>query len=549
MKKLDTLQVSSLEKVYGDCSRFDRTEELYVLRGEEFSYQIVCTGETDDFFERGTLTIEAQTDIDADINITRVQNVPVGMASFPDHFDDDYLTKEPGYLPDALIPIENNMLEFVSGIPHVLWVNVKPHENAACGTHKISVKLTDNTGTQAEENILIHISEKTLSEQKLIFTQWFHTDCIADVHNVKIFSPAHWKLIEKYIDKATQNGVNMILTPVFTPPLDTARGGERPCVQLVDIYKNKNGYSFDFKKLKRFVNICLRHGIKYFEIAHLFTQWGADATPNIMAHTDDGYKRIFGWDVTADSCEYKQFLSAFIPAIVEFFEKLNLKDRLYFHISDEPEKKHKEAYTYAKSVVAPLVGDCKIIDALSDYEFYSEGIVENPVVGIDFIHDFLNHGVKPWAYYCCAHTNEVSNRFIAMPSHRNRVLGIIMYKYDIEGFLHWGYNFYNSFLSKEKINPYLVTDAKLNLPSGDAFSVYPYEDGVAESLRIKVFYEGLQDMRALYALEEEIGREKVIKLIDDLAGMDITFKQYPHSADYILSLRKAVYSLLSNGQE
>ena len=38
---------------------------------------------------------------------------------------------------------------------------------------------------------------------------------------------------------ATDHGINMILIPVLTPPLDTAEGGERTTVQLVDItYEN-----------------------------------------------------------------------------------------------------------------------------------------------------------------------------------------------------------------------------------------------------------------------------------------------------------------------
>ena len=51
-----------------------------------------------------------------------------------------------------------------------------------------------------------------------------------------------------------------------------------------------------------------------------------------------------------------------------------------------------------------------------------------------------------------------------------------LYKYKIIGILHWGYNFYNSQFSLEKINPYQVTDAGGAFPSGDAFLVYPGED-------------------------------------------------------------------------
>lgn len=63
-------------------------------------------------------------------------------------------------------------------------------------------------------------------------------------------APAHWRLIDQFVGMAAQNGVNMILTPLFTPPLDTQVGGERPTVQLVDVIVMDRGYSFGFGKLK-----------------------------------------------------------------------------------------------------------------------------------------------------------------------------------------------------------------------------------------------------------------------------------------------------------
>ena len=42
----------------------------------------------------------------------------------------------------------------------------------------------------------------------------------------------------------------MLLTPVFTPPLDTAIGGERRTVQLVDVHVTENGYTFGFDKFE-----------------------------------------------------------------------------------------------------------------------------------------------------------------------------------------------------------------------------------------------------------------------------------------------------------
>ena len=88
----------------------------------------------------------------------------------------------------------------------------------------------------------------------------------------------------------------MILTPLFTPPLDTEVGGERPTVQLVKVIQQNDQYSFHFTLLDRWIDLCLQCGIKYFEMTHLFTQWGAKYAPKIMAEVNGVETRIFGWD-------------------------------------------------------------------------------------------------------------------------------------------------------------------------------------------------------------------------------------------------------------
>ena len=55
---------------------------------------------------------------------------------------------------------------------------------------------------------------------------------------------------------------------------------------------------------------------------------------------------------------------------------------------------------------------------------------------------------------------------------------------------------------------------------------------------------GIQDMRALDLLADIIGRDKAIKLIDDIAGMDITFRDYPANAYFIQLLRRRVNELI-----
>ena len=49
---------------------------------------------------------------------------------------------------------------------------------------------------------------------------------------------------------AVKNGMNMVLMPAFTPPLDTPVGKERKTVQLVGVDFDGKNYKFDFSLLE-----------------------------------------------------------------------------------------------------------------------------------------------------------------------------------------------------------------------------------------------------------------------------------------------------------
>jgi len=189
------------------------------------------------------------------------------------------------------------------------------------------------------------------------------------------------------------------------------------------------------------------------------------------------------------------------------------------------------------------------MDALSHYEFYEKGLLDVPVTCTTKIGPFLEHHIEnQWAYYCCSQHENVSNRFLAMPSYRNRIIGLQLYKYQMQGFMQWGFNFYNSRCSTYPINPFLTTSADLTFPSGDPFSVYPGRNGPQLSLRTMVFYDALQDLGVCRLLEETMGHDAVVELIEQEAGLELRFDNYPRSAAYLLDLREKMVDRIAAAQ-
>ena len=543
MNNISFKQISSLEKIFIETPP-DAKEisDASVLKGEEYSYQIAFSDITDKAFASKTdLYIKINSKLSEYITIRRVMNIPSELSIYSHDYDDGYYPYKSGLFPDALIPLENDRIYVVPNKWYSVWISVNVPQDIEPGKYDIDI-IFENDDFSEVKTLKLEIIDLILKKQELKFTQWFHSDCIASIHNVKIFSNEHWNLIEKYIKIAASNGINMLLTPIFTPPLDTQIGGERPTVQLVDCKFENGKYSFNFDKLTKWIDICKKSGIEYFEISHLFTQWGAKCAPKIEVMENGNLIKKFGWHTEATGEEYSIFLNSFLPELIKYLDEKGIASSTYFHISDEPNDEHMDSYKKARNSVLSHIKNFKIIDALSDFEFYKQGLVEIPVPSSNHINHFLECDDIPerWAYYCCAQTSKVSNRFFAMPSTRNRIIGAQFSKFNIEGFLHWGYNFYYSQFSKDVINPYNTTDAWGAFPSGDAFSVYPYKDGVAESIRLKVFKDALQDLRAMKMLEEFKGKDFVLKIIEEECGMELKFDQFPFWGDYILSYRERI---------
>ncbi len=532
---LETRLLSSLSKVFADQELDDGIfGRASCLRGEVFSFQLAYRART---LLKG-IEVEVDSSLEQYISVREVGLAP---CEFPGaRFDDDVLRTTPGLYPDPLYALVRG-LDAPPSQWRALWVQVRVPARRVSGRHEIALRLVHGGHVLARETFVLDIVPQALPAQKLVHTSWFHADCIATHYGDPVWSAGHWRRIEQFMHSAVDHGVNMLLTPLFTPPLDTQVGGERPTVQLIGVEKRGASYRFDFRRLRRWVNLADRCGVRYFEMAHFFTQWGAAHCPKVVATVAGRERKIFGWKDSASGAAYRAFLDQFLPQLVRFIRANGLERRVYFHVSDEPHKDHVEAFSKAAAIVHGHLRGFPFIDALSDIEYYERGLVHHPIPASNHIEPFVERGIKNlWTYYCVSQWDRVSNRFFNMPSARNRMLGAQLYKYDLAGFLQWGFNFYYAQYSTRPVNPFLETDAGRAFPSGDAFLVYPGQEGPIDSIRGQVFREALQDQRALQLLEKLQGRPKTVRLLQQGAASPITMKEYPRSMDWLLAMRERV---------
>ena len=546
--------ISALEKCFLDQQIWEKKAVIggSMLKNERYSFQVCYQMDQTKELCNGVryAVMEVISPIRDRITVRKVQSVPSQLPLYTKQRDYAVLRTQPGLYPDALIPMSDDRIAFMNTL-NALWLDVEGDDTVDAGVYPIKLRFRPVHGATGEyrddmdpveTEFQLEVIDASLPKQTTKVTHWFHCDCLQVYYGTEAFDERHWQIIETFMKIAVKNGINMILTPLFTPPLDTAVGGERPTTQLVGVRKEGSAYFFDFSRLERWIKLCDRVGVEYFEINHMFTQWGANHCPKIMALVEGREKRIFGWESDAAGEEYRDFLNQFIPQFLSFMQSMNGADqRCYFHLSDEPSAQHLDQYVKVHDVLVPLLEGYPVFDALSHVEYFDRGMVQIPVPDVSHIEPFLDREIpERWAYYCCGMAEGTSNRFMALPSYRNRILGAQMYKHGIKGFLHWGYNFYFNQFSYQPVDPWICTDGDGFVPSGDAFVVYPGKDGsCVESLRLKVFHDALQDQRAMELCESLYGKAYVISLIEEGIG-ELKFNICPQDPECLLRLREKI---------
>ena len=542
---LQTRIVSSLEKVFcADRLDAESIDHLTLLRGETGSFQIACRSE-----ERCLVDCTLRGAEGGPVfTIRHVESVPSLLPAMPD--DPFILTSDPGLFPDPLLP--GNRLTTVRGKWNAFWVTAAVPPEAEPGRYEVEIRLRCSRSPAPwrlpppRETVLrftVEVLAPLLAPQRLKNTIWFYADCILSRYQLECWGERHWQVLEHYLRNLASHGGNMLYTPLWSVPLDTMPGTERPTVQLLKVRDENGTYRFDFSRLARWIDLAESCGFQYLEFSHAFTQWGAEFTPKIVVDTPAGEEKRFGWHVAADSPEYRRFLSALLPELGAFLTRRGWKERCVFHISDEPAVEHLERYRSGAELFAKLLPGFRVMDALSSPEYCRSGGDFSPVPCINVIEKFRNLELpERWVYYCGNYQDGLPNRQFGMPSARFRVFGVLLYLEQIDGLLNWGYNFwYSAFSLKQDLDPWRDTDADRTFCGGGSFLVYPGEDGrPVDSIRFEVFREAMQDLRALGMLEEKIGRPAVEALIREGLDRPVTFHCYPRSAQWLLELRERV---------
>ena len=309
------------------------------------------------------------------------------------------------------------------------------------------------------------------------YTNWMDFDSMAASHGLKPWSEEHWKMIEKYVRLATRGRQNMgLMRAVFEKGSDGAM-------------------RIDKGKFSRFLDIYDRTGIWYLEGTHLagfVNGWGSPA-----------FKTAYTTNVTT-TVEGALALSKLARMYMDEIDARGLRDRWFQHVADEPGGANVPEYRITAGIVRRYMPGIRTVDAVEEPSFAGALDVWCPKVDSFERHRALydsfrtNFGDRVWCYTCCIPGGKWMNRLLDHELLRPALIPWVSGMYDVDGFLHWGYNWWRD--GSDPFKDTIVLKRNPPLPAGDTHIVYPGKGGPWSSARLEATRAGMEDADLLAML-------------------------------------------------
>lgn len=512
---------SSLKRVYPVSPAGSTNLDLLAARNGKVAFQICIRNEEEH-------PIDVQCTLSGPNDIKPLVRV-AGLVPLP-HFTPNTPASEldgqgalPGLTPDPLFPEDH--IEIGPFESRSFWITVSIPPAATPGQHAIHATLAWKDNQHAGLVIPLEVSHFTIQPRRNFHvTHWWRGEATWDYYKTGMFDDRWYELTKAQLVDMLDHGSDVVYVPVF---FDRREIFKHPC-QLLKVTEPAPGkYEFDWSEVKKFTDLCKAVGFRHFEWSHFWIYWGVQNPVRVYKQDGTNYVTLWPPDISGFSETYLNFLRQFLPAFHDFLAKEQMLDCSYFHLSDEPGEDAVARYRKARQILRDLAPWMKVMDALSDIRYGREGITDIPVPMVSAADNYIKEGIPHWVYYCCWPEGAYLNRFMDTPLPKVRMSGWLFYRLGAEGFLHWGYNYWDKMASEEPGDPFhdASNGGWPGIPYGDPFEVYPGTNGPIDSIRWEVFAESLQD----YAILQTAG----IKPGDPLLSSIKSYSDFPKSEEWI----------------
>ena len=404
----------------------------------------------------------------------------------PNQLENVLVRKAPARFPDYLM--DNTELDIEKGIYQPIWLTIEIPLNSDAGNYSATLSISEGSTKQSIPVSLTVYPLTIPAERHLKVTEWYSTRNFEKLHGIKEkYSEAWFDILQVYADNMVKHRQNIFQVPMNSIEISLKEDGK---------------LSFDFSRFDQIAQVFWDTGeMDYLETGEL-ARFGEEA----WFSTDINFRDFEVFNVQkAESETYSgmEIIPHLLPAFENHLRSKGWLEKTLFHVKDEPTLRNITAWKEASSIIHQYAPDLIRIDAIESTYLFDD--IEIAVPKLDYLAGWYNtyqeatrNGTELWYYTVGIYqARSYPNKTIDMPLIDNRVLHWINYKYDLEGFLHWGWNQWTE-------NPY----EEVGMHIGDGWHVYPTQDGVLNSLRWEQMRNGIQDYEYFWLLENKISSLK-----------------------------------------
>jgi len=530
--------VSANEWLYPDITEYKSAKasiDLHAPRGGYAATQVIFFDRTPgdaikvscEGLEGLSLSVYRMLDVCVQYNANGPEAIPKGWTTVEQGTDTSGWTtrQAPFYAFDILQPYEDggNTVDKPACALYLCWevpLDAAPGEYEGC----VSITIGSETAC-VPAKVCVH-KVQLPKERRLKITNWYAPGNISKYHGVELWSDEWFAMLKKYFALMNRTRQTHLMIGLGTIRISRGEDGK---------------YIFDFSLTERLIREALAAGFQTLELGHLCGRNYLEEEKYWAFYWPDGKKTY------ADSPEGYEFFAQFLPAWREFLTSHGWYDISVQHIGDEPEGSMSDDFRIISAMVRKFLPGMKLFDAirLLDLVGSVDGWVplnsayEQNRKAFDRLREL---GDDVWQYTCCSPRGVWLNRFIDKELLQPRLLHYGNYKYNLTGYLHWGFNYFQADTESLRACVNGHSDDGIHYwPAGDTHLCYPGAgSGPWMSIRAEQMRLGVEDCELLWMLEKadkakaDALCENVMRRFDDYTVDPLAFE-----ANYIKLLNAA----------
>lgn len=411
---------------------------------------------------------------------------------------------------DMLDNLDNFNIEAKTVRP--VWLTIDIPSDAVAGNYKGKLNLYAERKFVEDFEIEVEVVNQLLpepSEWVYHLDLWQHPSAVARVHNLELWSDAHFEKMRPIMKMLADAGQKVITATLNKDPWNH-QSFDAYADMIIWTKNEDQSWSFDYTIFDKWVEFMMDLGVTDMINCYSLLTWN-----NQVHYNDMEKKELVTLELKAQSDEYAEFWTVFLKDFTR-----HLKAKGWLEITniamDERSPADMQAALKVLETAAPELG-ISLADNHKSYKQYP-GIKDisvgaNSVVDKEDIITRRAEGLNTTWYVCCA--DPFANMFTFSEPAEAVYAGWHTVAADLDGMLRWAYNSWVE-------NP--LTDSRYKTwPAGDTYMVYP---DARSSIRFERLIEGIQDAEKIRILRKQYSDENTSESLAKLNELEEAIKYF-----------------------